>query len=246
MANISDYAGYDYKAEFWGDGQRDYEHQVESHLVRSLISSFDNHSSSILDAGCGFGRMFPSYYEKGSEFYLVDYAQHLLDQAKKALHSDYPIHFLQGDIRSLPLKDNAVDLVVSIRTLHHIDTPADFFKDVHRVLRPDGTFIFEIPNKRHILNIARYLLGKLPYSPFSSDRVELSESFYNFHPKYVLKDLRRCGFSISTRKCESFFRIGIVKRLIPLSLLLGLERVFQGLFSWTFLTPSIVVKAKKS
>jgi len=246
MSNISDYAGYDYKSDFWGGGKRDYEHQVESQLVKSLISEFSTHSISILDAGCGFGRMFPAYYAKGREFYLVDYAEHLLDQAKSSLKCDYPIHYLQGDIRQLPMDEQSVDLVIPSRTLHHISTPADFFNDVHRVLRPGGTFIFEIPNKRHILNILRFVLGRSAYSPFSRDRVELSKSFYNFHPKSVLESLSQNGFMVTTRRCESFFRLGLIKRRVPLKFLLLLERLFQMLFSWTFLTPSIVVKAKKS
>ena len=57
----------------------------------------------------------------------------------------------------MPLKENSIDVIISLRTLHHVEKPSDFFMEFHRVLTKDGYIIFEIPNKRHLLAIIKYL-----------------------------------------------------------------------------------------
>jgi SAM-dependent methyltransferase len=55
--------------------------------------------------------------------------------------------FAQGDARLLPLRDAAVDVVVSFETIEHFDRQAAFVAEVRRVLRPDGCFIVSTPDR---------------------------------------------------------------------------------------------------
>ena len=96
-----------------------------------------------LDAGCGFGRLFPSYSHLANSFYLVDYAQNMLDQAKEMLSKKHNISFLQGDLTNLPIDNEVLDAAISIRTLHHIDTPSLFFEEMNRVMKPGGIFLLK-------------------------------------------------------------------------------------------------------
>lgn len=241
---ICDYAGYDYKKEFWEKVDRSYEDRCERRTLTHLIKQASPAPEVILDAGCGFGRLFDTYAPLASSFILLDYAQHLLDQAKQTIHHSQ-VQFVQGNLLEIPLKTESVDLVLTVRTLHHLQNPSIFFKEVHRILQPQGYFIFEIPNKRHLVNMVRYALGKLKQSPWSTDPLILKETFINYHPDTILALLDTTGFSKITSLNTSFFRNGFLKKYIPTRVLCGLDHLFQTLFSWTNLTPSIYILARK-
>jgi SAM-dependent methyltransferase len=80
--------------------------------------------------------------------------------------------YLCGDVRSLPLRDGSIDLVISDSTLDHFPTEADIIaslKELGRVLRPGGMLILTIDNNRHITHPPYFLfrlwmkLGLTPY-----------------------------------------------------------------------------------
>ena len=53
---------------------------------------------------------------------------------------------VRGDVTRLPFADRSFDLVTANMVVEHLDQPADQFREVHRVLRPGGRFIFHTPN----------------------------------------------------------------------------------------------------
>ena len=242
---ICDYTNYDYKKDFWNGKFRDYEHVIETDLIQRLLNQFNySKDSTILDAGCGFGRLFDCYQSYGSKFYLVDYSQTLLDQAKDSLTDTSKIEFIKSTIQEMPLNNGSVDTIISIRTLHHILNPDVFFNEIHRILKDDGIFIFNIPNKRHVLNIFRWFIGKQK-NVFSNKPMVLSETFVNYHPKYIINLLKQSGFKIKYKVNTSFFRSTFLIKILPLSFLLNLDILFQTVFSFLNLAPSVFVVCQK-
>lgn len=53
---------------------------------------------------------------------------------------------IQGDIANLPLKDNSFDLATANMVAEHMENPDVTFREIQRILRPGGTFIFHTPN----------------------------------------------------------------------------------------------------
>lgn len=51
----------------------------------------------------------------------------------------------------LPFAAESFDLVTANMVLEHVQNPAEFLADIHRVLRPDGHFIFHTPNAQYYL-----------------------------------------------------------------------------------------------
>ena len=47
--------------------------------------------------------------------------------------------------KRFPFKSNTIDLILCKAILEHIDNPLKFMKDCHRVLKPNGKFIFRVP-----------------------------------------------------------------------------------------------------
>ena len=187
---ICDYAGYDYKTDYWINENRSYENECEQYTVTKLIKKCQKRHK-IIDIGCGFGRLFPSYQPYTDSQILCDYAQHLLDQAKKELKNTENTTFIQGNMYELPIDDTSCTLALSIRTLHHITTPDLFFKQLNRILTTGGHAILEIPNKRNLLTILRFILGKSKFNPFTITPYKHNDTFINFHPKQIMKQLKR-------------------------------------------------------
>lgn len=242
---LSDYTGYDYRKDFWQRSDRRYEDLLERETVARFLDRYMPDKGSLMDLGCGFGRLTPVYAQRASRIVLFDYAQNLLDQAKETWGAQAHFQFVQGDARVVDgVEDQSLDVVLSIRTLHHLPDYGRVFAQVFRVLRPGGVFVFEIPNKRHVLNIVRFLLGRQK-NPFTPEPLQLGDAFFNYHPCEVLAALTSAGFVVEEKVSLSFFRVALLKRFVSPSVLVKMDRVLQVLLGWAWVTPSLYCVARK-
>ncbi len=68
---------------------------------------------------------------------------------------------------------------------------------------------------------------------------------HNFHPRYIKKVVVSQEIEHLHTYSLSFFRIPFLKGIVPHSILTRMERIFQALFGWTKLTPSIIISGTK-
>ena len=135
--------------------------------------------------------------------------------------------YVVGDIYNLPFDDDFFDTVVTVRVLHHItDIPAAL-AEVARVLVGRGVYVLEYANKRNLKAMVRYALGRQP-SPYTPEPWEFVKLNFNFHPAYMARELADAGFAILDQRAASFFRVGLLKRVVPTGLLAGLDRRAAG------------------
>lgn len=102
--------------------------------------------SSVLDVGCGMGRLYGMLKERGIDYLGVDVSEQQIVQAKK-VHPDGA--FAQGLLTALPCADSSQDFVFLVASLHHILSVQDRAKavdEVARVLRPGGTVFVTVMN----------------------------------------------------------------------------------------------------
>jgi SAM-dependent methyltransferase len=59
--------------------------------------------------------------------------------------------FIVGSAAQIPLANEHVDLVTANMVLEHLDDPVTVFREIARVLRPGGHFVFVTPNLSHPL-----------------------------------------------------------------------------------------------
>ena len=242
---VCDYSHYNYKKEYWQNIDRRYEQLIETRTLQKLLKLIPN-VNTLMDLGCGFGRLFPCYEHKAENFILADYCKDLLKEARETIKSNKHILFLNANAYELPLVDQEVDLIISIRTLHHFIQPQDLIKEVSRVLKTNGYFIFEIPNKRNLKQILKFCIKKSKTNPFSEDIYFLNEVFVNFHPKLIKRYLAENGLIIKKSLNTSFFRISLFKKIVPLPVLVMLDAACQKLFSFLNLSPSIYLLCQKT
>ncbi|NPV85439.1 MAG: methyltransferase domain-containing protein [Anaerolineae bacterium] len=237
---ICSYEGSDYQTAFWEQGGRAYEDAVEALALRRLLPA---QGRLMLELGAGAGRNTPRYH--GFErVILVDYSRTQLEQAQQRLGSSWRYVYVAADIYRLPFVDGLFDAATMIRTLHHMADARRALMQVRRVLQAEAVFILEFANKRNLKAILRYWLRRQQWNPFSLEPVEFAALNFDFHPVAVRGWLSECGFTIERQLTVSHLRVGVLKRLLPLKVLV----VLDGLFQWTGelwqLTPSVFVRSR--
>jgi ubiquinone/menaquinone biosynthesis C-methylase UbiE len=97
----------------------------------------------VLEIGFGTGLNLPHYPKNISSLTLVDPARLLPHRvAERASAVSFHIHTQHMTAESLPFHDHRFDTVISTWTLCTIRDPVKALRDVRRVLKPDGRFLF--------------------------------------------------------------------------------------------------------
>ncbi len=118
----------------WRDGTAQYPTMVFRHVHRD---------SRVLDIGSGTGRGF-AHPLKGTVKEVVG-----LDPDKGVLSNPAIDRGVIGRAEDMPFPDCSFDVAVSSLTLEHIEAPVLAAREIWRVLRPQGHFIFRTPNLWH-------------------------------------------------------------------------------------------------
>ena len=126
--------------------------QLES-IVRSHVSS----SSRVLDLGCGRGGVVELFWRDVELAAGID-----PDASSLTQHRSGGMPVVRAVGERLPFVSETFDLVVCLWVLEHMREPAEAFREVRRVLRPGGHFVFVTPNMRNPLMIANRLGKALP------------------------------------------------------------------------------------
>lgn len=224
---VISYEGSDYQTSFWERGGRAYEDAVECVALRRLLPPG---GKRMLEVGAGAGRNTPRYHGFG-EVVLMDYSLTQMQQARQRLGDASPegVHyrFVAADVYRLPFGNQRFDGATMIRVLHHLVEPRQALEQVRRVLQRDSIFILEFANKRNLKSILRYALRRQAWSPFSPEPVEFAALNFDFHPATVRTWLQVTSFLVERQLTVSHFRIGLLKRLVPLGLLVQMDALAQ-------------------
>ena len=110
----------------------------EEHPYRTLerkIDSLIRREDTLLDAGCGrTAPVIAKYRGKVKRLIGVDLV-------------DFPapvegIELLNADLARIPVPDGSVDVVMSRSVMEHVVDPAAVYREIARVLKPGGSFVF--------------------------------------------------------------------------------------------------------
>jgi SAM-dependent methyltransferase len=110
--------------------------QLEA-LVRSRLTA----DSRVLDLGCGRGGVVELFWREVKVAAGLD-----PDTSSLAGHRAPGMPVIRGVGESLPFVNESFDLIVCLWVLEHLQDPLATLREVRRVLRPGGHFIFVTPN----------------------------------------------------------------------------------------------------
>ena len=225
---------------FWKE--REYEHEAEVVAIQRLLGV--HRFACAVDIGGGFGRLTKLLNKYASKVILIEPSE---VQRKLARSFTTGRTLVQGgNAEETALQSKSCDLACMVRVMHHLPHPEGSLAETWRILKPDGLLILEFANSNNFKARVRNLFRHIPLTPVDMSTTGEDVPFVNHHPETVMRMLHEAGFSIITVLSVSNFRSPFSKRILPLNLLIWLERYFQRLLAWVNFGPSLFVLAKKT
>lgn len=120
---------------------------LSSPVFLSALSHYLKRSDTVLDLGSANGLIFKVLEDLHiTQTYGADIGDYL--------SKGHPKHFALFDFNrdTYPYTDGQFDAVTSIETIEHLENPFHFAREIHRVLKNGGIFIFSTPNPSHFFN----------------------------------------------------------------------------------------------
>ncbi|GEM_PF-4063985 len=179
----SDFEGWVFKKSV----EKPVEYIVNKHIAKN---------SKIAEFGCGNGQIVQVYIKNGvSEMVGLDFSNAMLQTAShRADINGYSSQFLpiNGDMNTLPFKDNHLDTVIIYGVLEHLEKPEKTLKEIFRVIKPNGKLILGVP-RRYSLAFFSYFFFGLSLPKWGSN-VRSDLAFKNklkFYKFYTLGDMNK-------------------------------------------------------
>ena len=132
-------------------------------LVRSLRLPG---GGSLLEVGCGRGIAIPEFARrlKPERIVGLDSDQSLLDIATEQLaRAGVAATLINADVRTIPMDDVSIDLVIDFGTCYHIEEPEKALREIRRVLKPGGLFVHETRASQLLAHPVRSFGRSIPW-----------------------------------------------------------------------------------
>lgn len=148
---------------------------------------------TVLEVGCAHGVGTQVLLDKwhAKKVYAMDLDEDMLKKARQRLknHNEERLELNIGDVTQLEAKDQSYDAVVNFAAIHHVPDWQLALKEITRVLKPGGLFIFQEVTAQWIL--------RWPY------RVLFEHPMENrFSGQQFLDELKSLGFEIGEHFTE--------------------------------------------
>ena len=198
----------------------------------------------LLEIGCGGAQCGIYFAKQGAKVTGIDISTEQLKFAKALVKKNkVNIKLYKGDIRTLPqIKSNSQDIVFSAYALHYVDNLESCFKEVHRVLKKNGIFVFSLDHP--FWNIT------------DPKKLRIKKSYFNTGKYVEVFSDKTKKFVAYTHKVSDFFNLlteagFLVEKIIePDSRKKYYHDVCYGLWDYqpkimNLIPPTIIFKARK-
>ena len=167
-------------------------HECEIEQVREVLLRELPRDGLAIDAGCGDGKWPVFLTRRGYRVIALDIAH---EGVRRARVAEPGLMALQGDVRRTPLRDGAVDAVISLGVVEHDEAgPRAALAEARRILKPGGTLVLAVPFN----NLWRRCIGNHVMSWVTrrrrADGHSLGFNEYRFSQRELRAYLREAGF----------------------------------------------------
>jgi SAM-dependent methyltransferase len=180
--------------------------QSSGEQLEALVRAHLNPRSHVLDLGCGRGGVVELIWRN------VELAAGLdPDVPSLAEHRAPGMPVICGRGEHLPFAAESFNLIVCLWVVEHLESPEVVLREVRRVLRPGGHFVFLTPNLRNPLLLMNRVAKALPQLqrrivPRLYGRVE-ADTFpvrYRANTEAAIRaQAARCGLEVVTLRAIS-------------------------------------------
>jgi methionine biosynthesis protein MetW len=186
---------FDYYQQYWKYGidkwtPRDL--NVEENEIK-LISDYIKPNNSVLEIGCGDGRLAEIVKKIGADYTGIDISEQAVNICKAK-----GISAIVHDVNMpLPFESKTFDVVMIFEVLEHLFLPELCLKEVKRVLHPGGIIIGSVPNIVYLPNRILMVMGY--FNPGGSPATSLKAPYRDPHIRFftkksLIKLFREIGF----------------------------------------------------
>lgn len=135
----------------------DVDYDKWAHYLRDIFIRANVQPKSILDLACGTGNITIPMSKLGYQMWGIDISEQMLSVAEnKARMQGEKIKFLKQDMRALKLSKSFDAVICACDGINYVLEEEELiktFQEVHRLLKADGTFIFDISSYYKLKNI---------------------------------------------------------------------------------------------
>ncbi len=118
--------------------------------ILDLISRSGLTVQSIIDLSCGTGSLIPYFDGVIDKIWGCDQSKTMIIQAREKTAE---LSFFASDIRQMAIRDNSVDCALllydSLNYIVNVDELNNTLKEIHRIIKIGGIFIFDIVSETH-------------------------------------------------------------------------------------------------
>jgi SAM-dependent methyltransferase len=204
--------------------------QSSGNVFEGLVSKAITPETHWLDVGGGRGGLVEKRHAEAHTATTLD-----PDLASLLEHRALAVPRTCGLAEALPYPANTFELVTATWVLEHLPDPASVFREVHRVLKPNGQFVFLTPNSYHPLLVANRISKLLPRLQrmivprlYARDEADTFPVQYRANDAWTLKQLcDATGLKLKlyfiadptyTAFNDGLFRVStMIERFIPMS-----------------------------
>lgn len=113
----------------------------------------------VLEVGAGSGRDSFRLAAAGATVYVLDYSTRSLAIVKNLNRtSPATVHALQADAFKIPMRDNSLDVIFHQGLMEHFRDPLPLLREQHRVLKPGGWLLVDVPQRYHYYTLMKHTL----------------------------------------------------------------------------------------
>lgn len=158
------------------------------------IEKYRKPPGALLDIGCGKGEFLKITKDRGWLVSGVEASKGMAEYAAKTLKLD----IFCGLLKDANWANHSFDVITLNMVLEHVDDPHELFKEMSRLLKPDGIIFIEVPNMdSFMLACARFYfrLKGLDWSPLLSP-LHPPYHCYGYNKKSLTILAKQHGFKV--------------------------------------------------